>query len=165
MTLTVDLFSTSAGFISSTMTQAALQVTQEGQEAAGLEPVPPCGLSSKAQSAPEVPVGCRGSHDIRNRGQIPTSALLSQTTRGQLETPQTGTHTDTLTVDVPLLSIALAQLLHRNCKDSPAHTALQGPGAASPSVPQGNSAHSQVSDSTHCSGSAGPQLTGLTLTI
>lgn len=49
MTLTVDSFGTSSGFISSTMTQAPLQVTQEARRTAGVEPTVPHPAGSRSK--------------------------------------------------------------------------------------------------------------------
>lgn len=89
MTLTVDSFSTSSGFISSC--DPGITAGHPGGPDGCLSRayhVPPCGLLFQGS------LSSRRSHwlrrlsracDGRNMGQIPISALLWQTTRGQLE--------------------------------------------------------------------------------
>lgn len=125
MTLRVDLFSTSAGFISSTRQHC--RAHRRDRRLLGSSLSHPAGSPPRLTQLRKFPLAAEALTMSGTGAKFQLSPSVTNHQRAAGNTPRTGRHTHTqhthtLTVDVPLLSIALAQLLHRNCKDSPAHT-------------------------------------------
>lgn len=133
MTLIVDSSGTSSGFISSTMTQAPLQVTQEARRTAGVEPTVShaAGCRSKGRSAPEGPIGSRGSHEHVTSGtqdKFQPQPFCRKPPEGSWKrTMDRHTHGEYSIAEHCPCPATAPQELKRHPS---AHTALQGPGAA-----------------------------------